>query len=426
MYRQPLQHMIDLYRRYGPIYRVRVPGREFSVLAGLDANRMLSGTGSDYFLSRGLFDDFQAELEASHFLINLDGPEHKRMRGLLRPGYSKRRFLQSLDDVVDITRRYLASWQSGEEVGVLDACQRIVTEQITSVFVGQPPGDYFEDIRRFMGMLMRALVIETAPRWTLKLPAYRRSKRRVWELAAKVLESYRSLPPEERPPGLLTDLIAHYEQGGEFVSDEADLLSAVIGPYLAGLDTVAGTLSFMIYAFLRHGVWEEIRAEVDEVLFVDGGITKENLQKAEKLHAAVMETLRMYPVAAFTPRLAAQDFVFHGYRVPRGAEVLIANGLTHFLPEYFPEPQRFNLTRHLEPRREYRRTPGAFAPFTLGPHTCLGAGTAEYQLMLTIATMVHHLDLALTPPDYQVKQALTPTPSPGFGFRVRVTGRRDL
>ncbi len=426
MYRHPLQHMIDLYQRYGPIYRVRVPGREFYVLAGLDANRMLSATGSAYFLSQGLFDDFQKELGASHFLINMDGAAHKRMRGLMRPGYSKRRFLQRLDDVVAVTRGYLAAWPVGKTIGVLDACQRIVTEQITSVFVGHPPGDYFEDIRRFMGMLMRALVIETAPRWTLQLPAYRRAKRRVWELAARVMESYRRLPPDERPPGLLADLLAHYEAGGEFVSDDADLLSAVVGPYLAGLDTVAGTLAFMIFAFLRHGVWEEIRAEVDDLLFVEGGLTTENLKKAKKLHAAVMETLRMYPVAAFTPRLAAQDFVFHGYRVPQGAEVLLANGLTHFLPEYFPNPQRFEIARHLEPRLEYRRTPGAFAPFTLGPHTCLGAGTAEYQLMLTIATIVHHMDLALLRPDYQVRQALTPTPSPGFGFKVRVLGRHHL
>ncbi len=425
MYQRPLQHMLSLYHRYGPVYRVRVPGREYYILAGLDANRMLSATDDQYFLSRGLFDDFQKELQASHLLINMDGEEHKRLRGLMRPGYSRRHFMRRLDDAVAITRKHLATWPVGGKVGVMDACQRIVTEQITTVFVGYPPEDYFEDVRTFMGTLLRALVTETRPRWVLRLPSYRNARERVLELARKVLTYYRSLPPAERPEGLITDVLAHYEQGGEFVANEDDLLSSVIGPYLAGLDTVAGTLAFMIYAFLKHGVWEQVRAEA-AILLQPENLTPKALREAHLLHAAAMETLRMYPVAAFTPRLAAQDFVFHGYRVPRGASLLIANGLTHYLPEYFPQPERFDPARHLPPRKEYQRTPGAFAPFTLGPHTCLGAGTAEIQLMLTIATIVYHLDLALPSPDYQVRQALTPTPSPGFGFLVRVLGRHHL
>lgn len=424
MYHTPLQHMRELYYRYGPVYRVRVPGREFYVMAGLKANKLLSETGDTYFRSQGEFDEFQNELRASHFLINMDGDEHKAMRGLLRPGYSKRPYLQQIDLAVEITRKWMRSWQPGTLLGVLNACQRIVTEQIGTVVIGHPPGDYFDDYRIFMNTVMRVLVLKTWPRLMLRRPVYIRAKQRIWQMARALVEEQRRLPPEQRRPGLLADVLRHYESGGELVADDDDLLAMVIGPYLAGLDTVAGTLAFAIYAFLKYGMWEEIRTEV-AALFASG-FDANSLRHAKTLHAALIESMRMYPVAAFTPRRAARDFTFAGYHIPAGAHVLVANGVTHWLPEYFPEPERFDHTRHLPPRNEYRATPAAFAPYTLGPHTCLGAGMAETQLMTTLATIVYHADLALHPADYEVRQALTPTPTPGFGFKVKVVALRDL
>ncbi len=424
MYRNPILHMRDLYYKLGPIYRVRVPGREYTIMAGIEANRMLASTGDEYFRSAGEFDDFQREMHASHFLINMDGEEHKRLRRLLRPGYSKRLYLQKVEDAVAITRRHVLGWQEGSLLGVMDACQRIVTEQIGALLIGHAPGDYFADLRLFMNTVLRTLVTGTWPRLMLRRPAYRRAKARIWQLARQVIDEMRRLPPEERPPGLLRDMLQHYEASGDLIADEDDLLAAVAGPYLAGLDTVAGTMAFAIYAFLKHGVWHTVREEVD-ALFASGPLTAGSLRNAPLLHAALMESIRMYSVASFTPRAAARSFAFQGYRVDAGTRVLIANGLTHYLPEFFPDPDTFDLERHLPPRNEYRQA-GAFTPFSLGPHTCLGAGTGEAQLMATLATVIHAVDMALEPPDYQVAQALTPIPSPGFGFKVRVQHRRDL
>ncbi|GAB4525863.1 MAG: cytochrome P450 [Anaerolineales bacterium] len=422
MYRNPILHMRYLYYKMGPIYRLRVPGREFTIMAGIDANQMLSGTGDTYFRSAGEFDDFQHEMKATHFLINMDGEDHNRLRRLLRGGYSKHLYLQNIAQAVDITRRQLRTWQPGMRLGVLDACQRIVTEQIGTLIIGHAPGDYFADLRLFMNTILRTLVTKTWPRAMLYRPAYRRAKARIWQLARQVTDESRHLPPEERRPGLLRDLLECYEQGSDLVSGEDDLLAAVVGPYLAGLDTVAGTMAFAIYAFLKHEVWHTLRNEVD-ALFADGELTADRLQNASWLHAALMETMRMYTVASFTPRTAARAFQFHGYRVEAGTHLLIANGLTHYLPEFFPDPDTFDLQRHLPPRREYRQA-GVFTPFSLGPHTCLGAGMGEVQLMATLATILHEVELALEPPDYQVQQALTPIPSPGFGFKVRVVRQR--
>ncbi|RMG95829.1 MAG: cytochrome P450 [Chloroflexi bacterium] len=419
LYRRPLQHMRQLYEIYGPIYRVRVPGREFTVLGGIEANKMLANTGDEFFVSGELFADFAQEMQTDKFLIAMDGAEHRVFRKQLRPAHSKYVLASRLQDVVAITERHVGGWPVGGRITVMDAMQRIITEQIGTVLIGYPPGDYFEDVRIFMNTILRSLVTKTWPRWMIYRPAYRRAKARLFRLAQDLVARYKAMPESERPSrALVTELLPYLDETGPQRLTEENIISSVVGTYLAGLDTVAGSLSFMLYAFLKHGVWERLVAEAESLL-AEEPLTMDKLRGAKVLHAAVMEAMRMYPVAAFTPRVAARSFVFQGYRVEKGTHVLIANGLTHYLPEFFPNPDRFEIERHLEPRKEYTQA-AAFAPFSLGPHTCLGAGLGEVQMMVTLATILTRVELALDPPDYVVGQALTPTPSPGFGFKLRV------
>jgi cytochrome P450 len=96
--------------------------------------------------------------------------------------------------------------------------------------------------------------------------------------------------------------------------------------------------------------------------------------------------------------------------------------LPHHLAEHFPEPRRFDIDRSRSPRNEHQPG-GVYAPFGVGPHTCLGGGCAEIQVALTMATLLHDLHFELDPPGYVLKVRMDPTPTPGPGLGVRI-GRR--
>lgn len=74
---------------------------------------------------------------------------------------------------------------------------------------------------------------------------------------------------------------------------------------IAGKDTTATTLSWFLYMMCKHPhVQEKIAQEIREVTTVADGssidelvarITEENLEKMQYLHAALSETLRLYP-----------------------------------------------------------------------------------------------------------------------------------
>ena len=113
-----------------------------------------------------------------------------------------------------------------------------------------------------------------------------------------------------------------------------------------------------------------------------------------------------------------------GYTIPAGERVILATTVPHHLLELFPAPARFDIDRYLPDRREHR-APGAFAPFGVGPHVCLGAGCAEVAILVTMATIVREVDLVLDPPGYRLRIDPVPTPHPDARFRFRVNLRRQ-
>ena len=92
----------------------------------------------------------------------------------------------------------------------------------------------------------------------------------------------------------------------------------------------------------------------------------------------------MYPIAPALRRTVSNSFEFAGYRIPAGTHVIIATTVPHHLPEYFPNPERFDIDRYTAERREHKQ-PGVYAPFDLGPHRCLGNGFPRQSLFTLCA-----------------------------------------
>src|SRR6266568_56995 len=112
---------------------------------------------------------------------------------------------------------------------------------------------------------------------------------------------------------------------------------------------------------------------------------------------AMAETLRRYPVAGGHNARVAKPLTIAGYRLEPGNTVQVAMTVPHFLEELYPHPMQFDIDRFREPRNEHRQR-GAYAPFGLGDHTCLGAGIAEVQMMVTMAVLLHTHTLQFDPP----------------------------
>ena len=412
------------YLRLGPVFRVHALNRRFTVLAGPEANLFVTREGRLHLRSREFWMDFDRELGAARSMLSMDGAEHARMRKAQKTGYSRSFIHEHLDDVISITRREVAAWPLDQPVPGLYALQRIITDQLGTIAAGMSPRDYLDDMIVFVRTLLTARVTHQRPALLMRTPRFRRARQRVEELYATVRAAHEN-DPEQRPDAdtdLVDDLLALHHSDPQFLP-ETDLMPAVLGPFIAGLDTVGSTCAFMLYALLKHPDLLERMTEEADASFDGGKLTADALRKLDVTHRVGLETLRMYPIAPAITRTVSNTFEFAGYTISAGEKVIVATTVPHHLPQYFPEPERFDIERYTPERQEHRQ-PGVFAPFGAGPHVCLGAGFAEVSIAATMATIVHEIAPALDPPNYILKVSPAPTPSPDDRFRFRVVRRR--
>lgn len=410
------RYLFSLYQQYGSIYRMTLLGREITVMSGIEANRFLNTDGNDVFTSEPLFIGFSRQLKTDKFLVALDGEEHLYYRKMLRYGFSKSAMSPHIGYSIEVVDDYTRPIKPVGRIQVLPNMQRLVTMQLSQIMTRRWAGEYYEDVKAFLRYMMNVEVLKSYPRLILKLPHYQKVRQRTLELAHKTLAEHRANPnTNEEERNLVDDLLAGKDFYGNPI-DEDTLAALVVSPYFAGIDTVASSLSFFIYCVLKHpDVYQKAQAEA-RAIFANGTPNLHDLKDMETLHGAAVETLRLYPVAPMTPRTAIKSFTFNGYRVDAGSEVYVAQTMTHFMDEYFPNPHVFDHTRF--ERGETRKVAGAFAPYSLGQHLCLGAGIAETQMMLTMARLLNNLDMELETPHLTIKS--TPLPNPTNKFYVRV------
>lgn len=415
MLHDPLSYLVEQYLELGPVFKVKMGFQNYTVMAGIEANRFLAGDGEQYLSSERLFGGMAKAMKTDVMLTVLDGEPHSHMRKLNRRGFSRSQAADHIDTLVGIVDEYAGNWNSGDMIPVFEVMRRIVVDQLGVMMTGISPREYFDDIRTYLNTLMNVEALKVWPRLMLYRPGFLQARQRVWELGKRVLEKHRSETPES--PTLIDDILAGTRPDGKPFTED-DLIAMSVGPYFAGMDTIASTMAFFMYAMAKHpDVVARVKPEI-EALFADGMPSLNDFRDAKVLHAAALETLRRYPVTPFTPRTVASDFEFEGHHIEAGTEVMIGQTILHFLPEYYEDPYTFNVDRFLDGGPG--RIPQVFTPFTLGSHTCLGAGLAEVQMMVTMAAMLRAADYQLETPDYEVTIHTMPLPNPGNDFRLRV------
>ncbi len=411
-----LQLLVRGYQQHGPIFRIRALNETYTVIAGVDANQFFAREQGEHLRSKDFWAGVDQEMQADVTLISSDGPVHGELRQISKRGYSRSLYEAHFPELVAMLKQAIDAWPVGESRAVVPWVQSVVVEQLGRVIVGTAPGDYGPDIYNFIRTVLLTLVTRQRPRFWLSLPAYQNSKRRSFELAARIVAHHQAHPPVGREPNLIDDALAAAREGR--VLTERDLAPIALGPYIAGLDTSANTLSFMLYAIYKQPeLRERLRTET-RALFADGVPTPGNLRHADLLHRIALETLRRYPVVPAIQRTVVEPFEFAGYRVDAGTRLFVGSTVVHFDERHHPEPYRFDVERYAAPRAEHR-IPGAYAPYGMGTHTCLGAGLAEAQIMLTVAGVLEMGEFEMDPPGYELKIRPLPTNAPANNFRLK-------
>nr|WP_221374877.1 cytochrome P450 [Actinoplanes polyasparticus] len=406
--------LVDTYRRMGPVFQVRALNQSFVIMAGESANRFLIEHGEAVFTSEESFGGLNQQFNMRVHVLR--GRPHRHLRKQLAAGVSRDLLAARWDDVMAVTDRTLRSWEGEPALPVVDRFQRLAADQLSIAFTGASSAARFEQLRSAFELVLDATITGKWPRAVLLWPAHRRARAEILTFAREALEQ-RAQHPTGGPADLLDRALAATDENGQPYPPEVRAGMALQG-YFAGINTVAYLYSFMLYALLRHPeVLDRVRAEVD----AGGPLTFERLRDMPALHGLVLETLRVYPPAPGSARTVTKTFDFEGFRIEQGRRVIVAASVPHLLPEHFPAPERFDIDRDFAAARKA----SVYAPFSVGGHTCLGAGMTEVLAVATVATLVRRLTVKLPRPEQPLRITATPGPNPGKRFKVAVSSREQ-
>ncbi len=412
---------ISGYRHLGSAFRYMRNGEIFTVLAGPEANLFITREGREILSAEEYRRAQNEELGIDKTLVSMDGEEHRRHRQIQQRGYARAALDDRYPDLVSAIRHAVGRWPRGEPILVRDALPPLIAELLGIGVINHPIGDHFDDVALFVRTVVIETVAKTRPRSVLDSDQYKHAKARSLALADRVIAAHQATSDGPGRPDLVDDLLAAWAEDPELMTEQ-ELRIAVLGGYIGGLDTVAYTCAFMLYALLAHPhVLTRVQEEIDST-FAKGMLTPDALAEMKTLHCAALETLRLYPLSAAIQAKSGKTFTFEGFEIPAGANLTIATTVPHFLETFYEQPLAFDIDRFTEPRNEHRN-PGAYAPFGLGPHVCLGAAMARSLISLTMATLLHTVDLEIHPADYELTIGMIPVPVPE-DFHIIVRGAR--
>jgi cytochrome P450 len=420
--RDALPVLLEKHRELGTCFRLRALGSEWTCLVGPDANALLAHTGYDLLAMGESYRGFSDAFRSKSFVISLDGPAHAHLRRIERRAMSREALARKLPEAVALADRWLSRWRDGDVVDIVSELKSLVVAHIGITLTGRDASELLADVQTLLTHIVSVTQLKIWPSFLLRMPRFTRARARVYADIQRVIDARRATPSRPGDEDLIDDMLVARTPEGDPLPDEA-IIAATMGAYMAGLDTAAVMASFILYCVLRHRwVYDRIMPEVDG-LFADGPPTWEKLAAARAFRGACMEAMRVYPVAGLLPRDAACDFEFAGYQIRKGDRLFIGTTAAHFDSRYYKDPEAFDIDRYAPPREEHK-PPGAFAPFGLGAHRCLGGNMGELQAMIVVATLLQRLELRLEPEDYRVRIESKPLRRPDARFRIKVIGRR--
>ena len=440
--------VLDKYQKLGPIFQVRKNlllkvleaifitkplsqrGKKndgtLIFLTGPEANMFFQRNDKNYFRNREFWMRFdeQFDAKATRSMISTSGEDHFRMRRAKKSGYSRAVGEAQLTGVLEVTRSEVASWSADKPVAGTAMGKRLVYNLMCRLMAGISAPEYYDDFITLFEAAFRSIHGRYPAR--LHWPRLRRARKRMDELTARIIALHEPENRGSRPPDIIDHLLALYRSDPQFLP-ETDLGIAILEPIYAPLDTMAHTISFMLYELLRDpDLLRRARAEADK-LFAQGMPTTQGVQQLDVIRRAYLETLRLHSTVPLTIRTVANSFEFAGCTVPAGHPVVLQFTLAHHMPAYFPDPARFDIDRFAPPRNEHQQ-PGVYMPYGVGTHRCPGSNLAEFMTTTAMATLLHDMELALVPPDYvltQRKVKRIPTRHPDKSFKFRLVRRRS-
>jgi cytochrome P450 len=376
---------------------------------------------ADKFHKSEPFKYFTRPLLGNGLLISEDDV-HRRNRKLVAPAFVHRRIREYAEVMSDYTLRAMKSWRDGSTLDISSEMLRITLGITGKTLFGTEVSEEADDVKKHLLYLNH--YAEEQLRLPLHIPFSWRTPRNnrvrrsiaaldaiIYKMIAERREAY-----SDNGDLLSILLLARDEDDGSGMDDK-QVRDEALTIFLAGHETTANATSWMWYLLAKHpDVFAKLHHEAAAIGHTP---TLDDLAQLPYALQVFKEALRLYPPAYMVVRTAMEDVFIDGYKINKGAAIMISPHLLHRKPEYFPDPEKFDPDR-FTPENESKLPRHAYLPFGGGPRVCIGNQFALIEGQLITATIAQkfYFELLSNTP-IEREPLITMRPKGGIPVKVK-------
>jgi cytochrome P450 len=375
--------IIDLaLERYGSTYTFFMGGVQKAILTvdPLAARHVLQKHHKTYEKSAIVTDILGKYVGQG--LLTAEGDFWLRQRRLIQPGFQKQR-IESLRRLMKIeVDQCMEAWAvKAESSQPFDAYEemnrltfRIVASTLFSTSLEEHGLNRLSELISTLQSFIIREVRQPYKRWWFNVSG---KTRRHLKMALGARDIIRAVIQERRkeenkPDDLLTMLLESvYEDTGEGMNDE-QLIDECLILFVAGHETSANALSWMIYLLGKHPhMLEKIYHTPPEA-------------GSAQIRNVIYETLRLYPPGWVVDRISLEEDQVLDFLLPKNTMWVIYIRGMHRNPKYWKAPNQFIPDRWSDTQLNKE----AFMPFGAGPRLCIGEHFAMMEMELILSEIL--------------------------------------
>jgi cytochrome P450 len=282
-------------------------------------------------------------------ILEMEGKEHVRQRGLISPFFAGRSLRGDLPAVIErIAHQLIDDFAGAGRADLVRDFTFTFPMRVIAHIIGIPMQDYAQ----FHHWALALIGVADNP------PAGFAAAQAIVDYLKPILEERR-----REPNGDLLSRLVHVEVDGNRLTEE-EVLSFLRLLLPAGAETTYRLVGSTLFALLTH------REVLDEVA-----------GERDKIDLAIEETLRWEAPVQYCSRETAQPATLSGVDVPAGTMLSVALGSANRDERHYDDPDRFDL---------HRRNDDHVA-FGFGQHFCAGSQLAFLEARVAVNALLERL-----------------------------------
>ncbi|GMH35274.1 hypothetical protein BSKO_03142 [Bryopsis sp. KO-2023] len=389
-------------KRYGKVFKSNVYGLKMIFICDEDLIKKV--VNADPPLIKSSFAKSAREVLGKNSLPNINGERHRYLRRMIMGGFNSKAVESYVDPITDLSAKMLEEWAKKDSVLFVQEAKKFAFNVTNDCVVGLASEKY----RSSESLAIFERLVEGFISFGIDLPftKFRQSLNARNEILESIRERMEGIRSGDTgavgDSKLLTRLTNARDENGKGLED-AEIEDNIILTLFAGYDTTANVSFRCLNNLAKHPKVLEKAIKEQEDLVANYGeeISSSVLGEMPYLEAVLKETIRLEPPGSAGFRTAVQTFELDGYKIPEGWHMFV-----HYLGA-----MRFNASETnwenigtFDPERFLKEasSQGAFMPFGVGLHSCLGNILAMVELKILFSQLLRGYDFHVENPDAEL------------------------